>query len=143
MSEEMQGILCKRQNFVVAKAKHLCLHLSRKQNMCVCLSFILDLVSSGSSGSVKSWDQCYCSWYAKMNLWSRARPRNLAPLPSPGADWLPQHSREHPCVSKCLTIQGHLAPRGVKRGKGQLAPASLENVEWWILKSVFPVSWTL
>lgn len=109
----------------------------------VCLSFILDLVSSGSSGSVKSWDQCYCSWYAKMNLWSRARPRNLAPLPSPGADWLPQHSSEHPCVSKCLTIQGHLAPRGVKRGKGQLAPASLENVEWWILKSVFPVSWTL
>jgi len=55
------GILCKLQNFVVPKAKHLCLHLSCKPNMCDSFSFIPDLVSSGSSGSVKSREQCYSS----------------------------------------------------------------------------------
>lgn len=54
---DTQGILCKLQNFVVSKAKHLCLHLSCKQNMCDCFSFIPDLVSRGSSGSVKSQEQ--------------------------------------------------------------------------------------
>lgn len=117
--------------------------------ICACFSFIPDLVSSGSSGSVESWEQYYCSWYVKMNLWSTARPRNLAPLPSPAVGWLLWiHSTamsipgaQH--IQPSSSVQGHLAPRRVRRGKGQSAPASLENVEEWLEKSIFLVSWTL
>lgn len=52
MLGEVQNILRKPQNFVVLEAKHLCLHLSCKQNMGGSLSFISNVVPSGSSDSM-------------------------------------------------------------------------------------------
>lgn len=49
---EVKNILRKTQNFLVLEAKHLCLHLSCKQNAGGSFSFIPSVVPSSSSDSM-------------------------------------------------------------------------------------------
>lgn len=105
---DMQGILCKPQNFVVSKAKHLCLPLSCKQNTCDCFFFIPDLVPK--------WQLWFCEKPGAALLLlvcedellvvkDQAKECVSSAKPCSGlAASDTQHGSKHPCGSKPLTI---------------------------------------
>lgn len=141
--EEMQGILCKilwlqKQNIFV------CIGLKNK--ICVCHLFLtwclvaaLALWKAGSSARAPApgmW-RWTCGQGPDQGIWLLCQA-----LKQTGCLRLTARQQASLCL-KMFNYLGAKAPKGVRRGKGQLVPATLENIEQWIKRSVFLVDWTL